>query len=114
MTTIAWSNKDEHPGPALTGLLAETTLRLGREELYARAEHEQENELFQDGPLTGRVFDVAKFSLGYQHELPVARHLFLAVGGLGSAYAYPDRLKPSYGGEGAKSFMLYSRLRFGS
>ena len=113
-TTIAWSDKDEHPGPALTGLLAETALRLGRDEVYARAEHEQEHELFRDGPFEGRIFDVAKFSLGYQHELPLARHLFLAVGGLASGYAYPDRLKPSYGGEGVKSFMLYGRLRFGT
>ena len=113
-TTIAWSDKDGRPGPALTGLLAETALRIGRHEIYARAEREQENELFEDGPLAGRIFDVAKLSLGYQHELPLTAHVFLAVGGLASAYSYPDRLKPEYGGEGVKSFMLYGRLRFSS
>ena len=113
-TTIAWSNKDEQPGPALVGLLAETALRLGHDELFARAEHEQENELFEDGPLAGRIVGVGKVSLGYQHEIPLVDHLFLAIGGLASAYAYPDSLKPSYGRDGVKSFLLYARLRFGT
>ena len=113
-TTIAWSNKNEQPGPALTGLLAETALMLGHDEMFARAEHEQENELFEGGPLVGRIFGSNKLSIGYQHEFPLMTHLFLAVGGLASAYAYPDALKPIYGSEGVKSFMLYGRLRFGS
>ena len=113
-TTIAWSNKDEQPGQALTGLLAETALRLGPDEVFARAEHERENELFDDGPLAGRVFSVNKLSLGYQHEFPLVDHLFLAIGGLASGYAYPDSLQPSYGHGGVKSFMLYGRLRLGT
>ena len=113
-TTLAWSNKNESRGPALTGLLAETALMLGSDEIFARAEHERENELFDDTPLAGRVFGVSKASLGYQHEFPVEQHLFLAVGGIASAYAYPDALKPHYGREGVKSFMLYGRLRFGT
>jgi hypothetical protein len=113
-TTLAWSRKAEHPGPTLTGLLAETALRLGRNEIFARAEHEQENELFDDGPFVGRIFGVAKASLGYQHEVPVATHMFVAIGGLASAYAYPDVLRASYGHAGVKSFMLYGRLRFGA
>jgi hypothetical protein len=96
-TTIAWSNKDERPGPALTGLLAETSLRLGPHKVFARAEHEHENELFDGGPLAGRIVGVGKLSLGYQHEVPLANHLFLALGGLASGYAYPDSLRPSYG-----------------
>lgn len=111
--TVAWSLKDEHPGPALTGVLAEGALRLGRDELFARAEHERENELFATGALAGRIFGVSKLSLGYQHEVPLAGHLFAAIGGLASAYAYPDSLTPSYGRAGVKSFMLYARLRFG-
>ena len=57
---------------------------------------------------------MSKLSLGAQHELPVARHLFLAAGVLASAYAYPDALRASYGGQGVKSAMVYGRLRFGS
>lgn len=112
-TTLAWSSKDGDSGPALTGLLAETALRLGRDEIFARAEHEQENELFGSGPLAGRIFGVGKLSLGYQHEVPLAGHVFLAIGGLTSAYAYPDDLEQAYGRDGVKSFILYGRLRFG-
>ena len=111
--TVAWSRKDLRPGPALTGLLAEAALTLGSDEIYTRAERVEENELFEGGALAGRIFPVGKLSLGYQHELPVARHLFLAVGGLASAYAYPDALTPAYGRRGIKSAMLYTRLRFG-
>lgn len=112
-TTLAWSSKDLRPGPALIGMLAETALRFGPEEVFARAEHEQENELIADGPLAGHVFGVGKLSLGYQHDMPLVRHVYLAIGGVASAYAYPDILKPVYGPRGVKSFMLYSRLRFG-
>ena len=50
---------------------------------------------------------MGKLSVGYQHEVRLAKHVFLAPGVLASAYAYPDA-------RGAKSFMLYGRLRFGS
>jgi hypothetical protein len=112
-TTLGWSDKDGRPGPALTGLLAETALRWDHNEIYARAEREQGNELFDVGPLTGRIFDAEKLSVGYQHEFGLIQNLFLALGGLVSAYRYPAALKPSYGDEGLKSFMLYGRLRFG-
>jgi len=111
--TAAWSNKNITPGPALTGLLAEATLRLQRHELFARIDHEEQSELFDDDHDHG-IFRVTKLSVGYQHEVPVANHLFLAVGGLASAYRYPDTLVASYGRRGFKSFMLYGRLRFGS
>jgi hypothetical protein len=113
-TTLAWSDKDERPGPALTGLLAETALTLGRNEVYARAEREDENELFAGTRASDTIYDVGKLSLGAQHEVPLAAHLFLAAGALASAYAYPSALEASYGRGGVKSFMLYSRLRFGS
>ena len=70
-TTLAWSDKNEEPGPALTGLFADIALMLGPDEIYARAEHERENELFKDGPLVGRIFSANKPSLGYQHEFPL-------------------------------------------
>ena len=114
-STIGWSRKDLRPGPALTGWLGESALRLGpRHTIFARAEHEREDELFAAGaPQEGRIFGVSKLSLGYQYEVPVARHLGLAFGGLVSGYAYPDALKPAYGADGIKSFMLYTRLSFG-
>jgi hypothetical protein len=112
-TTIAWARKDERPGPALIGWLGETSVRFRtRHTIFARAEHVQENELFETGPLAGETVPVSKVSAGYAYELPVARGpVRLALGGLASAYAFPDRIRPAYGHEGAKSFMLFARLR---
>ena len=114
-STLAWSNKAIRPGPALTGWLAETTLRWAdRHTVFARAEREEEDELFGEGdPFHDQVIAVAKLSLGYQYELPVTRDLRVAIGGLASAYAYPHRLEPAYGSQGIKSFMLYLRLNYG-
>lgn len=111
-TTFAWSRKDEQGGPALNGWLGETSLRLkNRHIVFARAEHVQEAELFESGPLAGQVIPVSKLSAGYAYELPMAGPVRLALGGLATAYAYPDRIKPAYGHEGVKSFMLFARLR---
>ena len=113
-TTIAFSVKDEQPGPALAGLLAESALTLGRNEVYARFEREDENELFDGTRAASATYPVEELSLGYQRETPLRPHLFVALGGLASAYAYPTALAPSYGGRGVKSFALYARLRYGS
>jgi hypothetical protein len=111
--TLAWARKDERPGPTLTGWLGETSLRLkDRHILFARAEHVQEAELFEAGPLAGSVIPVSKLSAGYAYELPMGKGpVRIALGGLGSAYAFPDRIKPAYGHEGLKSAMLFARLR---
>lgn len=111
--TVAWARKDGRPGPALTGWLGETALRLHqRHILFARAEHVEEAELFEIGPLAGTVIPVFKLSAGYAYELPVGKGpLRMALGGLASAYAYPDRLKPAYGKPGVKSVMLFARFR---
>lgn len=115
-STIAWSIKDEQPGPALNGFLAETTLRWAdRHRVYARAERVDEAELFEEpDPLHGQIFAVNKLTLGYQYELPVSGNVRVALGALASAYAYPQRLDAAYGGGGVKSFMVYMRFRYGS
>lgn len=112
-TTVAWSRKDGRPGPTLGGWLGETVLRLrARHILFARLEHVQENELFETGPLAETVIPVSKLSAGYAYEVPIGEGpVRMALGGLASGYAFPDRLKPAYGKEGVKSFMLFVRLR---
>jgi hypothetical protein len=112
-TTFAWARKSEQPGPVLTGWLGETSLRLkDRHILFARAEHVEEAELFDSGPLAGEIVPVSKLSAGYAYELPMGKGpVRLALGGLASGYAFPDRIKPIYGHEGVKSFMLFARLR---
>ena len=112
-TTIAWARKDERPGPTLTGWLGETSLRFAsRHTIFARAEHVEEAELFASGSLAGEVLPISKLSLGYSYDLPVTTGpVRIALGGLTSAYAFPDRIKPEYGHEGIKSFMLFVRMR---
>jgi hypothetical protein len=112
-TTIAWSLKDHKPGEALHGWLAETSLRLrNRHILFARAEHVEEAELFDTGPLHHDIIPVSKLSIGYAYELPLgAGPVRVALGGLASAYAYPKRIELDYGKAGVKSFMLFARFR---
>lgn len=111
--TLGWARKDERPGPALTGWLGETALRLNRRHiLFARAEHVEEAELFDTGPLAASIIPVSKLSAGYAYELPIGSgRTRLALGGLVSGYAYPDRIRPAYGSPGFKSFMLFARWR---
>jgi hypothetical protein len=111
-TTIAWSLKDGHEHK-LHGVLAESALRIGnRHTVFGRAERVEQAELFEDGPLAEEVFAVAKLSLGYAYELPLGTGPFrIAFGGLASAYAYPEQIKPAYGADGVKSAMLFARIR---
>jgi len=71
--------------------------------------------LFETGPLAGDIVPVSKLSAGYAYELAMGKGpARVAFGGLASAYAFPDRLKPAYGHQGVKSFMLFIRLRLAS
>jgi hypothetical protein len=110
-STIAWGLKDTHDH-RLHAWLGETALKVRRHTLFARAERVEEAELFESGSLASDVFPVSKFSLGYAYELPLGTGPFrIALGALASAYAYPDRLRVAYGGEGVKSAMLFARIR---
>ena len=112
-TTLAWSAKDVEPGPTLHALLLESSLTVSdRDTVFARAERVREAELFEaPDPLAGARATVGKLSAGYVRTLPLHGPFKLALGGLASAYAYPDRLKPDYGRTGVKSFMLFARVR---
>jgi len=116
-TTVAWSLKDQRPGPALHAWLAETALRLAdRHTLYARGEADEKDELFDEtSPLHHQVVPVAKLSLGYQYELPLDRRdqVRLALGGLAGAYAWPRRVEPEYDRDGVRSITFYARLTYG-
>lgn len=110
-TTLAWGRNNNKPGHDLDAFLLESAIRLnGNHTIFGRAEHAEKNELFDSGPLEGEVFKVDKFSLGYVYDLPVADHLKVGVGGLGSVYSIPDKLDSSYGNNPA-SFMLFARVK---
>jgi hypothetical protein len=79
--------------------------------LFGRAENVDKNELFLPGdPLHGRSFNVSKFSLGYVYDFPVAEHLTLGLGAVGSFFALPSALNPAYG-SAPTAFSLFLRAR---
>jgi hypothetical protein len=111
-TTFAWGRKMNHPGHTLDGFLLETELVLhDTHTLFARAERVAEDELFEDGPLLGRVTTVEKISLGYIRDFHPAEHLKLGIGGLVSRYDYPSALDRAYGDP--TSYMVFLRLKLG-
>lgn len=112
-TTLAWSAKDIEPGPTLHALLLETSVRLkDRDTVFARAERVREAELSHPPePLADTEATVGRLSVGYVRTLPLSDSVKLDLGGLASAYRYPNRLEPAYGKPGVKSFMLFARLK---
>jgi len=109
-TTLAWGRNDKAPGPALDAWLLESAVAWKQHTLFGRVENDQKDELFEaPHPLAGRTFDVSKFSLGYVYDIPVAEHLKLGFGAVGSLHALPSALHASYGGDPA-SYMLFTRV----
>jgi hypothetical protein len=110
-TTLAWGRNDNRPGHALDAFLLESAAAVGRGTLFARAETVQKDELFAaSSPLAGRVFQVSEFSLGYVYDVPIAKHLAIGPGVVGTAYALPSALRAAYG-SGPLSVMAFLRLK---
>jgi hypothetical protein len=98
-TTLALGRNDDEPGQGLDGALIESSFNRGRSTVFARFEDVQKDELFTPpSPLAGEVFRVAEASLGYVYDLPVAMHVALGLGAMGTANFVPDPIKPAYGG----------------
>lgn len=116
-TTFAWGRKMNNPGHTLDGFLLESELVLhDTHTFFARAERVGEDELFEDGPLSGgplagRVFTVDKISVGYIRDFHLDEHLKLGIGGLVSRYDYPGELDRAYGDP--TSYMVFVRLKVG-
>ena len=117
-TTFAWGRNapvssdhagDDHHAHATDAFLLEAALQWGRWTVFGRGENGDKGELFDSGPLEGRVFNVSKFSLGGFHSVPIGK-VALDFGGLVSTYALPDAIKPAYGGT-PTSGMVFTRLR---
>jgi hypothetical protein len=60
--------------------------------------------------LHGETFNVGKLSVGYIYDVPVAEHLSLGLGAVGSVYDLPSRLDPFYG-SAPTSYMGFVRLK---
>ena len=110
-TTLAWGRNDKSPGNATDAFLLESAVSWDSHTVFGRAEHVAKDELFETGdPLSGRTFRVSKLSLGYVYDLPLADHLKLGLGALGSLYDIPNALEPAHGSS-PTSFMLFARMK---
>ncbi|HEY5409848.1 MAG TPA: hypothetical protein VIJ94_03880 [Caulobacteraceae bacterium] len=59
---------------------------------------------------SGKVFRVAEASLGYVCDLPLAPHVALGLGAMGTVDVVPTAIKPAYGGSSV-SWMPFLRLK---
>ena len=109
--TFAWGRNGQQPGPTLDAFLLESAVSWYRHTVFARAENAEKNELFQPpSPLAGDMFRVSSFSLGYVYDIPLAQHVALGLGGVGSIAAIPSAIKPAYGSSPA-SYVAVVRLK---
>ena len=109
-TTLAWGRNYDEPGRVLDGVLLESAYSFGRITLFGRLEEVQKDDLFEaPSPLAGRVFRVGEASLGYVYNLPVARHLALGLGAMGTVDIVPAAIRPAYG-SAPVSWMPFVRL----
>lgn len=111
-TTLAWGHNSASQGPAGSGWLLESALKLTPvQTLFGRAERVAKDELFLAGnPLAGETFTVAKLSLGYIYDFLERDALSVGIGGLASTYSYPAPLNTTYGNR-PTSYMLFLRAR---
>jgi hypothetical protein len=111
-TTAAWGLDRDEPGNNLNAFLFESAIVLhDTHTFFGRAEWVQKDDLFI-GPvaLTGQTAEIGKLSAGYIYDVPLMDHVKLGLGGLGSVYAIPAGLTPSYGNN-PMSFMLFARVK---
>ena len=79
--------------------------------IFARAEKVQKDELFvPPSPLTGHVFNVGKFSVGYVYDIPLTEHFKLGLGAVVTATDIPSPASTSYSGNPG-SYMLFTRVK---
>jgi hypothetical protein len=111
-TTLAWGRNINDPGTVSDAVLLESAYRFRDvHTVFGRAEYAEKNELFEaPSPLEGTTFNVKKLSAGYVYDLPIAEHVKLGLGGVGSTYSLPRNLDASYGDNPA-SVMLFARLK---
>jgi hypothetical protein len=111
-TTLAWGRKMNSPGHTLDGFLLESAVVFhDTHTIFGRVERVAEDELFDSGPLQGRIFTVEKISLGYIRDFHLNEQLKFGVGGLVGRYGFSGALDHAYGDP--TSFMIFLRLKVG-
>ena len=104
-TTLIWGrNQDLDHRQVFNGYLAESTLRLGRQNFWGRVENvDRTNELLLGENPEPPGFEerfaarVQAYTIGYDHELGRVPHLSIALGGQLMLYGKPAFLDALYG-----------------
>lgn len=107
--TLAWGRRSAEHGH-LDAFLLEGALERRRWTLFARAERTENDELAPSGAHHGPAWKVGKVSLGALHDVRIAPHLRLGLGGLWAFNFVPAGLESSYGGD-RNGGMLFLRIR---
>lgn len=112
-TTFAWGLNNKKPGSNTNALMLESAVNFMRSHtVFSRIEYVEKDELFEhDDPLSGKKFDIKKFSIGYNYDFPEWKNMRWGVGGSYSFHVIPDDLKEPYS-RAPKSYALYIRLKF--
>lgn len=116
-TTFAWGRNLDTAGAAegapardLDAFLLESAVRAGPHTVFARAERVDKEDLFDSGPLAGRVPGVEAFSLGYVYDFARRGRAKWGLGGVGTLDVLPASARAAYGGTPA-SFLLFARVK---
>ena len=108
---MAWGRNDNQPGNTLDAFLLESAATWYAHTLFARVENAAKDELFQSpDSLTGHMLRVSSFSLGYIYDIPVADHLTLGLGAMGTLDALPSVARTAYGANPA-AYMVFTRMK---
>ena len=116
-STLAWGRTRDTDGGVENSYLLESTLQLGKNNLWTRIENAgRTNELllgerplppgFSEAPLT----HVQAYTFGYDREVARAPHLSMALGGQITAYGVGQPLKATYGDHPVGG-LIFLRLR---
>jgi hypothetical protein len=107
-TTLAWGRNRDQPGHVLNAGLLESALVMGSDTVFARAETVQKDDL---APPSTTVARVGAISLGYVHDIAVARHVALGLGMQGTIDFVPASLHAAYATSEPTGLMPFVRLK---
>ncbi len=110
-TTIAWGRRRSSGEEALSAYLLESALKpTERWTVFARAEHEQNNELVALSS-TQVAYTVGKTSIGVIRDFRVSDNVKLGVGALYAFNFVPQSLAALYGSSDPQGAMAFIRLK---
>jgi hypothetical protein len=98
-TTLAWGRRRSDGHGNRDAFLLEGAVTRGPWTLFARGERTENDELGALGGHHGPAFQVGKVSLGALHDVRVAPHVRLGLGGLWAKSFVPAGLEPPYAGD---------------